>query len=221
MPVGLLGKPATPGTDAIAGLETRGHGEKVVAGALVGQGLRRVLLGTLGLAVPTIAGCHRRAAQPPASRPKAAPVCPVVRPASVAAPTKDRPIVLWRESKGPITDWRGDLTVRYERRAALSGETPTLAVGIDLGAVGQGKHRRLYVYAKRPLPEVTGVIDLSPALGRMRSVLARTCPDLSGKTVLSVTVGAGERGSYAPLSNQVTIRCLLSVSGGTPAAARS
>jgi len=191
-------------------------------GAIVGHGLGSVLLGALALAVLAIVGCPRRAAQPPPRpSPRVAtppPPRPAVRPASVPAPTNHRPIVLWRESEARITDWRGDLTVGYDRRPALSGETPTLAVGIDLGPSGQGKHRKLYVYAKQPLPLVTGTIDLSAVLSRMRSTLARACPNLSGKTVLSVTVGAGERGNYVPLSNQLTIRCVFTAPRGAPAA---
>ena len=177
-------------------------------------------LAAIALLACSATGCSRktapRASPPPQPRP-AAPG-PAIRPASVPAPTRDRPIVLWRQSPASITDWHGDLTVGYDRRPALSGETPTLAVGIDLGPSAPGKHRKLYVYAEQPLPEVRGWIDLSAALSRMQSTLARTYPDLTGKTVLSVTMGAGERGNYVPLSNQLTIRCLLSASRRAPAA---
>ncbi len=164
-----------------------------------------------------VAGCGRRTAPPkPPLPPPESPPRRAVRPASVPAPTKDQPIVLWHDTKAPINDWHGDLAVAYERRPALRGETPTLAISLDLGAAGRGKRRKLYVYAKQPLSEVRGYLDLSPALRRMRGTLAMTCPNLSGKTVLSVSVGGGERDNYFPLSNQLTIRCLFTPAPNTP-----
>jgi hypothetical protein len=141
---------------------------------------------------------------------KAPPLRPAARPTSVPAPTKDRPVVLWRETDAAISDWRGDFRVAYERRPALTGETPRLALGIDLGASRPGKRHVLYAYVKQPLPEVTGYLDLTPALARLRTVLATDCPGLRGQSLLTVTVGAGQADNHTPLSNEVTIRCLFS-----------
>ncbi len=153
-------------------------------------------------------GCARRTTA--AKAPPLPPPRPAARPTSVPAPTKDRPVVIWRETDAAISDWRGDFRLAYERRPALKGEMPTLAVAIDLGPGKPGKRHMLYVYVKQPLPEMTGYLDLTPALGRLRAVLATDCPGFQGKSLFTVTVGAGQADDYIPLSNKVTIRALFS-----------
>jgi hypothetical protein len=115
-----------------------------------------------------------------------------VRPASVPAPTEDRPIALWVEVTQPLVGWKGDLRIAYEKLPGWAAEGP-LAWQLTVAPAHGGKGVS-YTEPAVNAPAASGWLDLSKGVAWMWEAKATEGMDTGAGLILFVTVGRGSKG---------------------------